>query len=215
MFFLTLFVLGIDSIFSSIECLNITILDVLGNMKISIKRELIAFISCAVAFLMGVPIMYDGGIYLYKVSQDMKKDSKLFLQLFDNYVAVQSLSILATLEIVTIVWIYGARPFRWLWFLIRFINSFSREISRVTGQEVPKVLLYMWLFITPVIVIVIMIFSVAGYKPLQYIDYVYPVWANAVGWCIASLSLICVPLGKKTLSKNLAVFSIIMFYGIL
>jgi len=168
MFFLTLFVLGIDSIFSSIECLNITILDVLGNMKISIKREAIAFISCTVAFLMGVPIMYDGGIYLYK--------------LFDNYVAVQSLSILATLEIVTIVWIYGARPF-------------SREISRVTGQEVPKILLYMWLFVTPVIVIVIMIFSLAGYKPLQYIDYVYPGWANAIGWCIASLSLICVPLG--------------------
>lgn len=54
----------------------------------------------------------------------------------------------------------------------------------------------MWLFVTPLIVIVIMIFSIIGYKPLQYIDYVYPDWANAVGWCIASLSLICVPLGK-------------------
>ena len=77
MFFLTLFVLGIDSIFSSIECLNITVLDVLGNMKITIKREMVAFISCGVAFLMGVPIMYDGGIYLYKVSQN-KEDSNLF-----------------------------------------------------------------------------------------------------------------------------------------
>ena len=54
----------------------------------------------------------------------------------------------------------------------------------------------MWLFVTPLIVIVIMIFSIIGYKPLQYIDYVYSDWANAVGWCIASLSLICVPLGK-------------------
>lgn len=71
----------------------------------------------------------------------------------------------------------------------------------MTGQEVPKILLYMWLFVTPVIVIVIMIFSLAGYKPLQYIDYVYPDWANAIGWCIASLSLICVPLGKKNLQK--------------
>ena len=42
MFFLTLFVLGIDSIFSSIECLNITVLDVLGNMKITIKRVMVA-----------------------------------------------------------------------------------------------------------------------------------------------------------------------------
>ena len=110
---------------------------------------------------------------------------------------MQSLSILATLEIVTIVWIFGARPFRWLWYISTCKNSFSREISRVTGQEVPKILLCMWLFVTPVIVIVIMIFSLAGYKPLQYIDYVYPAWANAIGWCIASLSLICVPLGKK------------------
>jgi hypothetical protein len=115
---------------------------------------------------------------------------------------VQSLSILATLEIVTIVWVYGARPFRLLWYLLLCKNSFSREISRVTGQEVPKILLYMWLFVTPVIVIVIMIFSLAGYKPLQYIDYVYPGWANAIGWCIASLSLICVPLGKKICKKR-------------
>ncbi|CAG5113651.1 Oidioi.mRNA.OKI2018_I69.chr2.g7741.t1.cds [Oikopleura dioica] len=168
MFFFTLFVLGIDSIFSSIECLNITVLDVLTNLSVFMRREVVALMSCAVAFLMGVPIMFDGGIYLYK--------------LFDSYVAVQSLSILATLEIVTIVWVFGARPL-------------CREISRVTGKDVPKVLLYMWLFVTPLIVIVIMIFSIIGYKPLQYIDYVYPNWANAVGWCIASLSLICVPLG--------------------
>ena len=67
MFFFTLFVLGIDSIFSSIECLNITVLDVLKNLSVFMRREVVALISCTVAFLMGVPIMFDGGIYLYKV----------------------------------------------------------------------------------------------------------------------------------------------------
>ena len=40
-----------------------------------------------------------------------------------------------------------------------------------------------------------MFFSIIGYTPLTYGEYVYPDWANALGWVIASLSLICVPIG--------------------
>lgn len=39
------------------------------------------------------------------------------------------------------------------------------------------------------------VFSLIDYEPPTYHngDYVYPWWAEAIGWSIASLSLICIP----------------------
>ena len=32
-----------------------------------------------------------------------------------------------------------------------------------------------------------------GYEPLTYEDYVYPVWANVIGWLIALSSVAMIP----------------------
>lgn len=32
-----------------------------------------------------------------------------------------------------------------------------------------------------------------GYQPLTYEDYVYPVWANVIGWLIATSSVAMIP----------------------
>lgn len=41
----------------------------------------------------------------------------------------------------------------------------------------------------------IWVFSLIDYEPPTYHngDYIYPWWAEAIGWSIASLSLICIP----------------------
>jgi len=41
---------------------------------------------------------------------------------------------------------------------------------------------------------VILVFSVIQFKPARYEDYVYPPWAQAVGWIIALASIIWIPL---------------------
>ena len=56
------------------------------------------------------------------------------------------------------------------------------------------------LFDTNVITIIyilqgIMIFNWVGYNPVTYGDYVYPQWAIGLGWGLACLSLVCVPIG--------------------
>jgi len=99
LFFLTLFVLGIDSVFSSVEVVNTTVADFMLENSRPIRRELIALFVCLVSFGVAVPNMFDGGIYLYK--------------LLDWYTAVQSLAVLAAIEVVVICWIYN--PFK-LWF---------------------------------------------------------------------------------------------------
>jgi len=38
-----------------------------------------------------------------------------------------------------------------------------------------------------------MIFGFVMYEPLTYDDYVYPTWANVVGWCLALSSMLCMP----------------------
>ena len=39
----------------------------------------------------------------------------------------------------------------------------------------------------------IMVFGFVMHKPLELDNYVYPDWANAIGWCVAASSIICLP----------------------
>ena len=36
----------------------------------------------------------------------------------------------------------------------------------------------------------VLIFCFVKYKPAKYGEYVYPVWADFVGWCLAMLSVV-------------------------
>lgn len=42
---------------------------------------------------------------------------------------------------------------------------------------------------------VILIFSIIQFKPARYEEYVFPPWAQGVGWLIALASIIWIPLG--------------------
>ena len=93
LFFFSLFLLGIDSVFSSVEVVNQTIIDRMNTKKFG--RETVAFVVCLVLFFLTIPNMYSGGIYLYK--------------LLDWYTCVQSVAIIGALEVVTVLWFFGAR----------------------------------------------------------------------------------------------------------
>lgn len=41
---------------------------------------------------------------------------------------------------------------------------------------------------------VILVFSIIQFKPARYGDYVFPAWAQGVGWVIAMASIIWIPL---------------------
>ena len=53
---------------------------------------------CLVGFCGAIPLTFDGGIYLYK--------------LMDWYTCVQSLSILAAIEVCVTLWVFGAGRLR-------------------------------------------------------------------------------------------------------
>ncbi len=39
----------------------------------------------------------------------------------------------------------------------------------------------------------IIIYGLINYEPLKYDEYLYPTWANVVGWGIAASSVLCIP----------------------
>lgn len=50
-----------------------------------------------------------------------------------------------------------------------------------------------WRFAAPAFLLFITAYGLLDYEPLQYEGYVYPGWANALGWAIAGSSVLCIP----------------------
>ena len=52
----------------------------------------------------------------------------------------------------------------------------------------------MWRFVTPVLMLMILVATWIGYKPMTYDTYTYPTWANALGWFISFVSVSAIPI---------------------
>ncbi|KAF7199068.1 sodium-dependent dopamine transporter-like [Nothobranchius furzeri] len=65
----------------------------------------------------------------------------------------------------------------------------------MTGSKPNIFFRFCWLVVDPVLITVILIFSIIQFKPARYEDYVFPPWAQGVGWIIALASIIWIPLG--------------------
>ncbi|KAM7294185.1 hypothetical protein ISCGN_023704 [Ixodes scapularis] len=50
-----------------------------------------------------------------------------------------------------------------------------------------------WVFLTPCVCFGVFVFSLVQYRPLTYIDYVYPWWGQLVGWFLALSTMLCIP----------------------
>ena len=50
-------------------------------------------------------------------------------------------------------------------------------------------LAFLYMTLSPMIILVVLLYSCIGYEPLTKGDYVYPGWANAIGWSIAMIGI--------------------------
>ncbi|XP_020602197.1 sodium-dependent serotonin transporter-like [Orbicella faveolata] len=62
------------------------------------------------------------------------------------------------------------------------------------GHPISKWWLICWKYLSPLMVLGILMFSLIKYTRITYEDYVYPPWGEAVGWLITVASMLCVPL---------------------
>ena len=72
--------------------------------------------------------------------------------------------------------------------------TFIEDIYEMTGVKMIRKLKWplavFYMFLSPLAIFIIFIFSWYNYEPLKKGDYVYPAWANGVGWIIGNYWII-------------------------
>lgn len=150
-------------------------------------------------------IILQGGIYFFK--------------LIDTYSSGISLMLIAFFEVIAVAWGYGiyqSRNFSFLqnhfFFHDHRSSSFGEEHWGDDGIASLPVLSHLlvcalsssdrcefseefWSKPNCYVSQAIMIFNWIQYTPISYGDYEYPDWGIGIGWLLASLSLICIPIG--------------------
>ncbi|GFN78067.1 sodium- and chloride-dependent glycine transporter 1-like [Plakobranchus ocellatus] len=165
-FFLMIFTIGLDSQFGMFETMTSAFIDEYPLLLRHKKVQFTAFM-CVIEFLLGIPMIFQGGFYL--------------LTLMDWYSSCFSLMLLSLIESVIISWIYG-------------VDRFMKDIELMIGHKPFCYWKYMWKYFTPAIVTGVWIFSLYQLKRVTLGSYEYPDWSIAMGWCLALLSILPVPI---------------------
>ncbi|XP_076468790.1 sodium-dependent proline transporter-like [Babylonia areolata] len=165
LFFLMLITLGLDSQFAMVETVLTGVMDQYPHLRP--RKTLVIFIICCIFFLLGLPLACPGGMYL--------------LQLMDNYVGGLTLIIIGFFEIIAIVYVYGC-------------HRFCQDIHIMTGSTNFIYWKVTWYALSPLTIGFIFVFMLVEYKGSTYGDYMYPWWADGLGWLMAIFCLIFIPL---------------------
>ncbi|XP_055892033.1 sodium- and chloride-dependent glycine transporter 2-like isoform X2 [Biomphalaria glabrata] len=165
LFFLMLLTVALDTQFVAFEVVMTSLQD---HMPSVVKRwEIIMKIvySC-ILFLLALPLACRGGIYLF--------------QLMDWYIASFSTAAIGLLQTVAVAWIYGA-------------ERFMDDIQLMMGRRPPYLFNVLWRYITPVLLLILLIASLLTYEPPTFKEYHYTSGAVAFGWFIAIFWFLPVP----------------------
>ncbi|XP_051520709.1 sodium- and chloride-dependent GABA transporter 1-like isoform X2 [Myxocyprinus asiaticus] len=171
LFFIMILCLGLDSQFAMVEVAVTFIMDGFGKKVLQVfkRKELIVLAVCSIGFLLGIPHISRGGIYVF--------------QLMDHYTAVVSLMFLAFFEVLAVTLIFGEK-------------RLSLMVENMLGKKPNLFFRVCWQFLSLVLVLGILISSIFQYTPARYgKSYTYPVWAEVVGLFISLISIIWIPLG--------------------
>lgn len=182
-FFMMLLTLGLDS---SVSFVNIkitycckqyffqfggseAIITALSDEFPRIGRHREIFVAClfSLYFLVGLASCSQGGFY--------------FFHLLDRYAAGYSMLFAVLFEAIVVSWIYGTQ-------------RFCDDIKDMIGFSPGIYWRFCWKFAAPLFLIFIIVYGLLGYEPLSYEDYIYPGWANSVGWLITGSSVMMIPL---------------------
>ncbi|XP_062288512.1 sodium- and chloride-dependent GABA transporter 2-like [Scomber scombrus] len=169
-FFIMIILLGLDSQFVGLECLMTSVVDLFPiYLRQGFRRELLLLAICCTSCTLGLTLVTEGGMYL--------------LQLLDHHVCSGTTILLLSLcQSISIAWVYGA-------------ERFYGNITDMIGYRPHPLMMYCWRYITPIVCFGTFIFSLVKYTPLKFSKtYVYPLWANIMGWFFATVSLSLIPL---------------------
>ncbi|KAL5007638.1 hypothetical protein ScPMuIL_016444 [Solemya velum] len=166
-FFLMMATLGFGSEFSIVECVLSALTDeypwILGSRKRSVLFRLGVI---TVSFLLGLPMVCKGGIYV--------------LNLVDYSVGGFPLLVVGFFECVALNWIYG-------------LYHFSEDIYMMIGKTPNTYLKVCWKVVSPLIMLILVIFNAVMYEKPDLDNVPYPEWALAMGYLIVLFPIVVIP----------------------
>ncbi|KAK3600002.1 hypothetical protein CHS0354_012662 [Potamilus streckersoni] len=113
----------------------------------------------------------EGGMYVF--------------QLFDFYSASRIILVVAFFECVVVAYLYG-------------INRFYDNLEMMFGFRLLPWMKLCWSFLTPLFTMGMFVLGAISYSEVEYkrkmMTYHYPTWAIAIGWMLASVSVIWIPI---------------------
>lgn len=63
------------------------------------------------------------------------------------------------------------------------------------GFSPSRYMYFCWTFISPLIIIILFIFSIVKYERVTYANsYIFPLFGELIGWCMGLASVICIPI---------------------
>ncbi|XP_023137428.2 sodium-dependent neutral amino acid transporter B(0)AT1-like [Amphiprion ocellaris] len=181
LFFIMLLCLGISTLFGNIEGVVVPLRD-LNVLPKKWPQEALTGVTCAVAFVITLLFAQHSGIY--------------WVTLFDNFAGSVPLLTIGLFEMIAVAYIYG-------------IDRFNEDIKFMIGHKPSIFWQISWTFISPVIILVILVFYVVtqAQKELTYLVWdpdsdkfpslasvPYPSWINAVIFLLAGVPSLTVPL---------------------
>ncbi|KAK3536935.1 hypothetical protein QTP86_027053 [Hemibagrus guttatus] len=169
LFFFMLITLGLDSQFAGIEVITTCLQDAYPRILRS-KRGPITVVICIILFLLGLPCVTGAGIY--------------WVNLIDTFCAGWIPLVAGLLEVFGLAWLYGG-------------NRFIQDIEMMIGTK--TIFFWMWwracwFFITPAVLLVILIWSLYTFTAPTYGSVEYPQWGIALGWCMTAFCLMWIPI---------------------
>ncbi|XP_068598918.1 sodium- and chloride-dependent neutral and basic amino acid transporter B(0+)-like [Brachionichthys hirsutus] len=168
LFFFMLFIIGLDSLFAATEVIVTGLCDAFPEV-FKTKRPLLTLTACLITFLLGLPLVTRAGVY--------------WVTLLDLFLGGWLLLFIALMEIIGFIYIYGGS---------RFIEDIEMMIGKKSvyfwlGCKVS------WYFVSPCIVLVILVWSLVSVAPPSYGNVQYPAWGTSLGWCTTVFVILWIP----------------------
>lgn len=167
LFMVMLINVGMGTQMGTVATIQNTLVEVLPwNLERGRRPLLVLLVVCTVAYSLGLLLTTYGGTYL--------------LVLMDNYCASYALLFLALFECIGLAWIYGAK-------------NFSKDIELMIGNRPNVWWRICWQYLTPVVIIFLIISVILDFKRSSYQNYVFPIGWEIGGSLLSLISIICVP----------------------
>uniref|UniRef100_A0AC35U747 Transporter n=1 Tax=Rhabditophanes sp. KR3021 TaxID=114890 RepID=A0AC35U747_9BILA len=175
MFFLMLLMLGMGSMFGTLEGVITSLND---SHLVTVSKPVMTGILCTIACLVGLVFTTQGGQY--------------WVSLFDNFAGSYALMGVAFFEVFAVIYVYGYR-------------RFVRDLEFMTGQTVGRYWIWTWRFISPAIMFILFFTSIVkSFTSVpEYYAYdettthqhktPYPVWALFIAFGMVIIAIAPVP----------------------